>query len=134
MSKVPEIDNLQSYLAIVMKNRQDTEFKDPPSIIVWLEAALDKEKEKHEACPVREYLVPGYVDSQGWGYVVTGYLLVEQAFKAIAHSYRETKVLKIHPLSGLFEFTGSMTEKETLQRNLNSRHTKQPRKCWKESR
>ena len=96
-----------------MKNHQDTEFKDPPSIIVWLEAALNKEKEKYKACPVGEDLIPGYVDSQGWGYVVTGYLLVEQAFKALL-LFREKEVPKKHPLSGLFSLLNE-DDKETLR-------------------
>ena len=58
-------------------------FKDPLWSTAWLEAALNKEREKYENCPVMPDMVPGYVDAQAWGYVVLGYFLVEESFKAL---------------------------------------------------
>ena len=71
----------------------------------WLEGALKKEKEKHKACPVMPDMVPGYVDTQAWGYVVNGYLLAEQSFKALLH-LRRKEVPQYHSLSSLFHLFG----------------------------
>ena len=84
-----------------MAANQTINFKDPLLITTWLDAALKKEKEKYEKCPVMPDLVPDYVTAQGWGYVVAGYFLVEGSFKALLH-VRGKKVPKRHSLSPLF--------------------------------
>ena len=81
------------------------DFKDPSYITIWLNAALKKEKEKYEKCPVIPDMVQDYVAAQGWGYVVVGYFLVEQAFKALLH-VRGKPVSRIHSLSDLFALIG----------------------------
>ena len=81
--------------------KQAINFKDPSWILVWLDTALKKEKEKYKKCPELPDIVPGYEAAQGWGYVVIGYFLVEEAFKALLH-VREKGVPKEHALSILF--------------------------------
>ena len=84
-----------------MVGNNTIDFKDPLWITTWLEAALKKEKEKYEQCPVMPDMIPGYVDAQAWGYIVVGYFLVEESFKALLH-VRGKKVPKKHSLSTLF--------------------------------
>ena len=81
--------------------KQAIEFKDPSWILAWLDTALKKEKEKYKESPVLPDMVPGYEAAQGWGYVVIGYFLVEEAFKTLLH-VREKEVPKEHALSILF--------------------------------
>jgi len=81
---------------------QTINFKDPWWITAWLDTALKKEKEKYEKCPVVPDVVPGHDAAQGWGYVVTGYFLLEEAFKALLFARGKTKVSAIHSLSLLF--------------------------------
>ena len=81
--------------------KQAINFKDPSWILAWLDTALKKEKEKYKKCPVLPDKVPGHEAAQGWGYVVIGYFLVEEAFKALLH-VREKEVPKEHALSILF--------------------------------
>ena len=78
------------------------DFKDPLWITVWLDTALRKEKEKYEKCPVMSDMVPGHEAAQGWGYVVAGYFLVEESFKALLY-VRRKNVPTRHSLSTLFE-------------------------------
>lgn len=89
------------------------DFKDPSEITIWLDTALKQEKEKYEKCLVRPDMVHDYVTAKGWGYVVIGYFLVEQAFKALLHVRGKT-VPKIHSLSELFDLLGQ-EDKEVLQ-------------------
>ena len=84
-----------------MAANQPIDFKGPLWIIAWLDTALKKEKEKYEKCPVVSDFVPGHEVAQGWGYVVCGYFLVEEAFKALLY-VRGKKVPKRHSLSALF--------------------------------
>ena len=76
-------------------------FKDPLYMTAWLDVALEKEQEKFEKCPVMPDMAPGYVEAQAWGYIVTGYFLAEQSFKALLY-LREKEAPKTHPLSTLF--------------------------------
>lgn len=76
-------------------------FKSPNWMLAWLDTALEKEREKYKKCPVRPDMVPGHEAAQGWGYVVVGYFLVEEAFKALLH-VRGKEVPKEHALSVLF--------------------------------
>ena len=85
-----------------MTDDRSIDFKDPFYITTWLEAALEKEKEKNEPCPVTPDMVPDYIAAQGWGYVIVGYFLVEQAFKALLHIRRQ-QVDKTHSLVALFD-------------------------------
>ena len=84
-----------------MAAKQTIDFKDPSWITMWLDTALKKEKEKYEKCPVMPDLVPGYVAAQAWGYVVAGYFLVEESFKALLY-VRGKNAPKSHSLSTLF--------------------------------
>ncbi len=85
-----------------MSSKQEIKFKIPAVMAHQLVTAVKKEKEKYQACPVEPDLVPQHEMAQGWGSVVAGYFLVEQAFKALLH-IREQKPKKIHPLTKLFE-------------------------------
>lgn len=77
-------------------------FKNPLWITTWLDTALRTEQGKYEKCPVTSDLYPPTEAAQGWGYVITGYSLVEQAFKALLYVRGKT-VPKEHSLSTLFE-------------------------------
>ena len=85
-----------------MPVNQAIHFKDPLYTTISLETALKREKEKYEKCPAVPDMVPGYVDALAWGYVVIGYFLAEQSFKALLY-LREEEVLKEHSLSILFD-------------------------------
>lgn len=92
---------------------QTINFKDPLSITRWLKAAMNMEKEKYEKCPVKPDLVHGYEVAQVWGYVVNGYFLVEESFKAIL-LVRKKKVPIVHSLSTLFDLF-NQEDKDTLR-------------------
>ena len=85
-----------------MTANQTIDFKDPLRITVWLDTALKKEKEKYEKCPVISDMFPGHENVQGWGYVVTGYFLLEEAFKALSFIRGKSNVPETHSLSKLF--------------------------------
>ena len=82
-------------------------------ITIGLDTALEKEKEKYEKCAVKPDMAHEHVTAQGWAYVVVGYFLVEQAFKALLH-VRGKPVSKIHSLSALFNLIGQ-EDKEVLR-------------------
>ena len=86
-----------------MTKNYTIDFKDPLWIAAWLDTALEKEKEKYNKCPVILDAVPGHDAAQGWGYVVAGYCLVEQAFKALLHARKGQRVPTKHSLSNLFD-------------------------------
>ena len=96
-----------------MAANKPIDFKDPLYITIGLDTALEKEKEKYEKCPVKPDIAHEHVTAQGWGYVVVGYFLVEQAFKALLH-VRGKPVSKIHSLSDLFDLIGQ-EDKEVLR-------------------
>ena len=81
---------------------QQIRFKELPFSIKWLDTALDMEKKKYKKCPVLPDLVPEYVAAQVWGYVITGYSLVEQSLKLLL-AVRQKQVPKTHSLSKLFD-------------------------------
>ena len=60
-------------------------FKEPLYMTAWLDVALEKEKEKYEICPIVPDMAAGYDEAQAWGYIVTGYFLAEQSFKALLY-------------------------------------------------
>ena len=101
-----------------MKPKQNADFKDPLRIVAWLDTALKKEKEKYAKCPVIPDMVPGHEVAQGWGYVVTGYFLVEESFKALLHVRGNKKVPKKHSLSFLFKMLED-NDKEVLREYYN---------------
>ena len=68
-----------------MATNQGIQFKDPKEITIWLEAALQSEQEKYKQCPVLPDAMPGYEAARAWGYVVAGYFLIEESFKALLH-------------------------------------------------
>ncbi len=77
-------------------------FKDPLWMTNLLDMALGMEKDKFKACPVPRDVVPDAEVAQGWGYVVAGYFLVEQAFKALLHVQGKPVALK-HSLTIPFD-------------------------------
>lgn len=79
----------------------ETTYKEPFYVLVWLETALKKEWQKYAAMPVTRDMVPGHNIAQAWGYVVAGYFLIEQGLKAVLYM-RNGKPPKIHALSVLF--------------------------------
>ena len=85
-----------------MSKKKTINFKDPSDIHLWLRFALEKEKEKYEKCPVKPDLMPDYEATQWWGYIVTDYFLMEQAFKGLLH-VRGKEVHKRHSLHPHFE-------------------------------
>ncbi len=66
-----------------------------------LETALKMERKKYAATPITPDLIPEYEVAQGWGYVVAGYFLIEQGFKAILYA-RGVQPRKTHAQSVLF--------------------------------
>ena len=97
-----------------MAANQTINFKDPLWITTWLDTALEKEKEKYRNCPVIPDYNPGYQDAQAWGYVVVGYFLVEEAFKALLY-VRGKQVPAKHSLSTLFKLLDD-NDKETIRK------------------
>ena len=83
-------------------SKQTIKFKDPRWIIKWLDTALKKEKAKYEEVPVNADMSQEYMMAQSWGYVVVGYLLVEETFKALLYLRKKQVPLK-HSLSILFD-------------------------------
>ncbi len=77
-------------------------YKEPRSIILWMDAALKKEWQKWAAIPVKPDMVPEYEEAQAWGYVVAGYSLIEQGLKAVLHM-RGANPPKMHALFCLFK-------------------------------
>ncbi|MCY4420955.1 MAG: hypothetical protein OXC42_06855 [Gammaproteobacteria bacterium] len=76
-------------------------YKEPLYVWAWLDTALKKEWEKYEAKPVMPDEVPGHDLAQAWGYVIAGYSLIEQGFKAVLY-VRSINPPKTHVLSVLF--------------------------------
>ena len=97
-------------------------YKEPRYVWHWLKTALKKEWEKYAATPVTPDMVPGHELAQAWGYVVAGYFLVEQGFKAVLH-VRKVEPPKTHALSVLFaEF--SIEDQDVLRAYYDDfRHT-----------
>ena len=85
-----------------MATNQTINFKDPQWALKWLDTALEKEKEKYEKCPVTSDRVPGCEVAQAWGYVVAGYFLVEESFKALLYLREKKKAPTKHSLTILF--------------------------------
>ena len=85
-----------------MATNQQIQFKDPRWVIAWLETALRAEQKKYEQCPVLPDMVPGHESAQAWGYVVAGYFLLEESFKALLY-LRAKQVPTKHSLTMLFD-------------------------------
>ena len=85
-----------------MANSQKIEFKTPIRMLMWIHVALKHEKLKYEKAPVQRDLIPECEMAQGWGFVVTGYVLLEQSFKALLY-LRGKEVPVKHSLTDLFE-------------------------------
>ncbi len=92
---------------------QTIKFKDSQYVVTWLDAALDKEKEKYDKCPVGRDMMPGFEAAQVWGYVVAGYFLVEESFKALLY-LRGKQVPTKHSLTMLFDLFDA-DDKELLR-------------------
>lgn len=74
--------------------------KKPRYVWVWLNTALEKERQKYATTPVMPDMVPGHEMAQAWGYVVAGYFLIEQGLKAALY-LRGIEPPKTHELSVL---------------------------------
>lgn len=85
-----------------MTENQTINFKSPKWIIILLNAALKKEKEKYTKSPVKRDLVPEYESVEGWGYVVAGYSLVELSLKALLYVRKKERIPPKHHLFNLF--------------------------------
>lgn len=85
---------------------------------MWLNGALEQEKEKLEKANVTPDLVGEYVNAKAWGYVVTGYFLIEQSFKAILHASGVDISPHGHSLSKLFNKLKE-EHKATLRKHYN---------------
>ena len=85
-----------------MATNQQNKFKDPRLVIAWLETALRAEQKKYEQCPVLRDMEPGHEAAQAWGYVVAGYFLLEESFKALLY-LRAKQVPTKHSLTTLFD-------------------------------
>lgn len=81
---------------------QKIDFKKPLWMVHFLDTAVNKEKEKIQKSPVGSDYVPDQVAANGWGYVVVGYHLVEESFKALLY-VRGTEVPMKHSLTILFK-------------------------------
>ena len=76
-------------------------YKSSAEIRVWLDMALKMEKKKYSTVPVTSDMSPHAEVAKAWGYVVAGYSLMEQGFKAVLHM-RGVAPPKTHALHGLF--------------------------------
>ena len=85
----------------VMKN-QTRDFKESIWLVALLDNALKMEQKKYKKCPVKPDIAPKHEIVQAWGYVVAGYFLVEQSFKALLH-LRKKKVPPTHSLTTLLK-------------------------------
>lgn len=94
-------------------NNNTIDFKDARLSLKWLDTALKMEKGKFAKCPVKRDMVPGCEVAQGWGYVVAGYFLVEQALKMLLHLTGKQPTMK-HDLSFFFDLL-SEEDKDVLK-------------------
>ena len=100
-----------------MTTKQAVDFKDPLTMVAWVDTALEKEREKYEKCPVKPDMIPDHEVAQAWGYVVAGYFLVEESFKALLY-VRGKQVPHKHSLTALFNLFES-DDKEMLREYYN---------------
>ena len=57
-------------------------YKEPNEALTWLDAALQKERDKYKESPVNHNeLMSDYVSAEGWGFVLVGYNLLESTLK-----------------------------------------------------
>lgn len=87
---------------------------------LWLQGALEMEREKYRKCPVKPDIAPAYVHSRMWGYAVNAHLLLEQSLKEIAYA-RKNKPHKTHSLFSLFCALDN-SDKEWLREYYNVIH------------
>ena len=87
---------------------------------LWLQGALDMEREKYRKCPVKFDIAPAYVHARMWGYAVNAHLLLEQSLKEIMHA-RKTEPRQIHLLFSLFRDLEN-SDKEWLREYYNVFH------------
>jgi hypothetical protein len=97
-------------------------YKKPLYVLSWLEAALKKEWQKYSASPVMPDPIPGHEAAQAWGYVIAGYFLLEQGFKAILH-FRGIEPPKVHALSVLFAELPPADQDQLRAHYRDFRHT-----------
>lgn len=77
-------------------------YKKPQEVLIWLDVALKKEREKYAATPVISDMIPDHDVAQAWGYVVAGYFLIEQGLKAVlfVHGGKPPQIHRLSPLFG----------------------------------
>ena len=85
-----------------MTTNQKIQFIEPQDIIMRLDAALETEREKYRQFPIPPDMAPYYREARAWGYVIAGYFLLEESFKALLH-LRNIEVPRKHSLTMLFD-------------------------------
>ena len=84
-----------------LRRKRTTVYKGHTLALASLGRALEQEKEKNNQCPVLPDMAADYVNAGGWGYVVAGYSLLEQALKYLLHT-RGKSPQRGHALHPLF--------------------------------
>lgn len=87
---------------------------------LWLQGALEMEREKYRKCPVKPDIAPAYVHSRMWGYAVPAHLLLEQSLKEIMYA-RNNRPHQTHSLFSLFRDLEN-PDKEWLREYYNVFH------------
>ena len=67
------------------RRKSTTVYKGHTLALASLDRALEHEKKKNNQCPVLPDMAADHVNAGGWGYVVAGYSLLEQALKYLLH-------------------------------------------------
>ncbi len=78
------------------------DYKDALLFAHLLDAAWEKEKTKYERCPVEPDAVANHVAADAWGFIVVGYLLLEESLKALRHLHGQSIDPK-HSLTAQFK-------------------------------
>lgn len=81
----------------------DINYKKSYEITIWLRAALQCEWSKLASNPIHHGPLIKLNHAEDWGYIVTGYFLLEQSLKALLHECKR-KTEKTHDLYSHFEW------------------------------
>ena len=88
-----------------------SEYKDTMYAKHWLRTALQSEKEKYAAVPVKADLVPNHMYSQAWGYVFVAYRLIEMGFKLIWATNGGDGIFRGHGLAEVWSKLSELDQK-----------------------
>ena len=86
---------------VLLDERVDSKYKKPLYSRAWLETALHMEIKKYRKVPITGDLVN--MNAQSWGYVFTGYRLLECVLKFLIISRKEDSCPTGHRLTILYE-------------------------------